>query len=217
MKFIFISTCALFLLFDCQSQNLHLYSWSGYNRTAYSLSNLNSTESFLSYGGRLAFGLEKFQIGAEYETHLTHPSFITTDQDNNPLRKDQISNTYYGALFRFNSAKVPAYRLGLILKLGAGLHETKHIIYDLPDDIILDEIIYPDKYLGVNASIGISAPIYRYFHWELHYQFDYSKRPRAGGLEEYNALHHSLQLGISLNFVFGEAARRSKKVLESKK
>ncbi len=197
------------------SQQLHLASWAGYNRTAYDLAELNSTQSFFSYGARVAVGLERFQIGAEFEKHLTNPGFEFNDANNNPYLKEEFSNTYYGGLIRFNTAKVPAYRLGLVFKAGAGIYETHKDVFLLPGNTFSETITYPDKYLGFNAGVGISAPIYRYFHWELHYQFNYSNRPELDNIPSYNALHHSLHLGLSLNFVFGEAAKRSRRVLDS--
>ena len=213
---------AILVFFCCflgeiDGQNLHLTSWLGYNRTAYNLTGFESAQSYLTYGGLVAFGKEKFMFGAEYETQLTDPSFEIKDQNDIVIQKDQFSTTYYGGLIRFNTAKVPAYRLGLILKAGVGVYDIQKNVFALPDDKLTETITYPNKVLGLNASIGFSAPIYRFFHWELHYQFNYANRPELDNIPSYNAIHHSIRLGLSLNFVFGEAARRSKKVLESKK
>ena len=41
-----------------------------------------------------------------------------------------------------------------------------------------------------------------------------SELPTLASIDDFRSTHHSLQLGVSLNFVFGEAARRSKEIMK---
>lgn len=222
MKY-FLFTCFIFFISFSQlnAQNLHLGGWSAFNRTAYDLPIYESNQTWLTYGARVAFGHQNLQIGGEFETNLTNPSFTVGDSSLADYRREEFNHTYYGGFIRYNSAKVPAHRLGLVLKAGAGLYDTNVTLFDLPEDRKIDTYNYSEKYLGFNASVGISSPIYELLHWELAYQFNYAKVPEmqtttAVTIPEFNALSHSIQLGISLNFVFGKAAQRAKEVMKSR-
>ena len=220
MKKILISSLFLVWLTNLQGQQLHFNAWSGLNRTMYDLPKYSDNQGFLVYGGRIAFGHQNIQIGAEYETNLNNPSFDISDNDGNIFQNETFEHTYYGALIRLNSAKIPAYRAGLILKLGGGIYDSKFILTELPDGPTYEPINYDEKFLGFNGAIGISAPIYRVLHWEVFYQFNYTNIPELQAqsilIPEFKAIHHSLQVGISLNFVFGETARRAKEILKAR-
>lgn len=219
MRFIITIAVFQFCLSWVSGQNLHISPFAGFNRTAYEFENYQSNQSFYTYGARLAFGHENFQIGGEYETNLTEPSFVISDNNNVPFRRDEFSNTFIGTFIRWNTSEVPAYRLGLVLTVGAGFHETDFNSFSIPDDRILEATTFSDKYLGFNASLGFSGPIHELLHWELHYQFDYANIPELQSLvtpfPEFRAMNHSIQLGVSMNFVFGEAAKRSKRIINS--
>lgn len=210
----------LFGLLNLSAQHLHFATWSALNRTMYDLSKYSNNGSFVTYGGRIAFGHQNFQIGAEYESNLTNPIFDISDDDGNIAQREDFDYTYYGALFRINSAKIPAYRTGLILKLGGGLYDSKLNISEMPNNKLIESVDYPENFLGINGGIGLSSPLYKVIHWEIFYQFNYAKIPElettASINPEFTAIHHSLQVGVSLNFVFGEAARRAKEVLKAK-
>ncbi|RMG84996.1 MAG: hypothetical protein D6714_06820, partial [Bacteroidetes bacterium] len=156
---------------------MHATTWLAGNRTAYQSDNYRLAQSFASYGGRLVFGHPNFQIGAEYETNLTNPAFEVSDETGALIRKDEFEQTWYGVVFRINTARVPVYRTGLIFKFGGGLYDTHARFFDLPDNRPLGEATWSGKFLGVNAGVGFSIPLYRIVHWEVQYQFNYAKIP----------------------------------------
>ena len=202
-----LSTCA----YMATAQQLFIEAFSGYNRTAYQ--ELETDQSnYIPLGFRLAGGLEHIQIGGEYRRHITNPSFSFSDD----LFKTEYEETYYGALIRGNFSSLPAYRFGLVLKAGAGYYNATERTYQ--DGALLDGFtIEYDKAFGWNAGIGISAPIAGLVHWEIGYQFNSVKReiPTPVNSPTLNMSYHSLQLGLSLNLVFGNTAKRCRRVISS--
>ncbi len=199
----------LFLSFLVSAQQLMFEVFSGVNSTAYDLPEYNEAQWYVPIGIRLAGGHEHVQLGAEYRQNITHPAFELNDY------KDEFEETYKGLFLRGNFSSLPAYRFGLVLKAGMGYYETTNNYYILPSEI-LDLKTDIERQLGYNLSIGVSSPIYTILHWEIGYQFNYVNRPETSLIPNaYNASYHSFQMGLSLNLVFGNTAKKCRRVISS--
>jgi len=180
------------------AQQLFFEAFSGYNITAYE-SFGEENEGYVPLGFRVAGGLEHVQIGGEYRRNITNPSFQLTDS---PF-KTEIEETYYGAVLRGNLSKLPAYRFGLILKAGAGYYQGKELYY-------AENILIPENTVEYDKTIASLV------HWEIGYQFNSVNRDIPGpGSVQQNMSYHSFQMGLSLNLVFGNTAKRCRRVISS--
>lgn len=207
--FIFSVTFIFFSLHSVYSQQLMFEVFSGVNATAYDLPEYEETQWYVPIGLRLAGGHEHVQLGVEYRQNITHPAF---EYD---THREEFDETYQGIFLRGNISSLPAYRFGLILRAGAGYYETSQNYYLLPNEALENEINY-DRQLGYNFSIGVSSPIYTILHWEIGYQFNYVDRPENGVFNKtYNAAYHSFQLGLSVNLVFGNTAKKCHRVIST--
>ncbi len=202
---------AVFACLQVNAQQLFFEAFSGYNMTAYETLG-DGNEGYVPLGFRLAGGLEHVQIGGEYRRNITNPRFQVGDS---PFRTE-FEETYYGALLRGNVSTLPAYRFGLIIKAGAGYYQGKQLEYE--DNLLLTEsTIEYDKTFGWNAGLGISAPIAGIVHWEIGYQFNSVNRELPGLAEKQDMSYHSFQMGLSVNLVFGNTAKRCRRVISSKR
>ncbi len=202
---------AVFACLQVNAQQLFFEAFSGYNMTTYEDFG-NSNEGYVPLGFRLAGGLEHVQIGGEYRRNISNPGFQLGD---NPVRTE-IEETYYGALLRGNVSTLPAYRFGLIIKAGAGYYNGKRLIYE-NEVLLTGSTLEFDKTFGWNAGLGISAPIASLIHWEIGYQFNSVNREISGIGSKVNMSYHSFQMGLSLNLVFGNTAKRCRRVISSKR
>jgi len=194
-----------------------LETYGGFNRTNYKDEERSSSQDFLTYGARLAGGLPHVQLGAELEKSLTGAEFSLEEGS----RREIYRSDYVGAFLRIKLSSLPAHRFGLVLKAGAGFYDTS-VELRFPGNPALDiQGSYPDKALGYHFGIGFSSPLYRTILWSLTYQFNGYKREALSlgnqALPAYTANHHSLQLGLSVNLVFGEARRRADEWLAPRK
>ena len=182
--------------------------FSGVNATAYDQQSYNETQWYVPIGVRIAGGHEHVQVGFEYRQNITHPSFDIFSQ------RHEFEETYKGLFLRGNFSSLPAYRFGLVLRAGAGYYESTQNHYVLPGEVLNEKIEF-ERQLGYNASIGVSSPIYTILHWEIGYQFNYVNRPEDSLFPEktYNASYHSFQMGLSLNLVFGNTAKKCRRVI----
>ncbi len=197
----------LFTISFLNAQQLMLEIYSGVNATAYEPKQYDETQWHVPIGIRLAGGHEHVQIGVEYRQNITHPAFATE------LIKEEFDETYKGLFLRGNFSSLPAYRFGLVLKAGAGYYEASQNIYAIPGDALSASVDY-DRTLGYNGGIGISSPIHTLLHWEIGYQFNYVDRPEVLNTSaSYNASYHSFQMGLSLNLVFGNTAKKCRRVI----
>ena len=215
MKKLFFAL-VFFVLSDLVSaQQLFVEIFSGYNKTVFELEKYSSSAHFFPIGGRLAGGLEHVQLGVEYRQNLSNPEFAFKDNAEPPkaIQIDEFDMQYYGAFLRGNVSEIPAYRFGLILKAGAGYYNHTLISHNLITDQTTKHTY--EKLLGFNGGIGISSPIYALLHWEIGYQFNLVRHPALDGIPAYNAYYHSLQVGLSMNFVFGNTKKRCRRVLSS--
>ncbi len=217
MRNCFVLGMCLLLSSYLLGQNLLLETYGGFNRTNYKDEERSGNQDFYTYGARVAGGLAHIQIGAELERSLTGAEFNL--QEGN--RREIYRSDYAGAFLRVKLSSLPAHRFGLVLKAGAGFYDTE-VELQFPDNPSLNiQGSYPEKALGYHFGIGISSPLYRTILWSLTYQFNGLKRESLdlGGtpLPAYDANHHSLQLGLSVNLVFGEARRRADEWLAPRK
>ncbi len=194
------------------AQQLFFEAFSGYNITAYETV-IGDNQGYVPLGFRVAGGLEHLQIGGEYRRNITNPSFQTGDS---PFRTE-FEETYYGALLRGNISSLPAYRFGLIIKAGAGYYQGKEMTFE-NNILVTDNTIEFDKIFGWNAGLGISAPIASLVHWEIGYQYNAVNRDSPGSTTEKQRFgYHSFQMGLSLNLVFGNTAKKCRRVISSKR
>jgi len=210
-----MSLLAAVCLTPAFSQNLMLEVFSGVNITAYDTPNNFSfndkNASYFPIGFRIAGGLPNVQIGGEYHTDLTNATFSKSDAFLST--ETVIENSYYGGFIRANISPNPAYAFGIILKAGVGIYDAsmKYRILDDPSAPQPEIDFDFDGQLGFNGGLGFSLPIAEKLHLEAGYVFNYVKREGGNkfpGFIDYNAFHHSFQLGFSYNFLFGESAKR---------
>ncbi len=206
------------LFFTTNAQQLYYEVYSGYERTAYEHQDYNSPEGNVPIGVRVAGGLEHVQLGVQYQQQITNPSFSITEETTGlELGRNEFDTKYYGLFLRGNLSSLPAYRFGLVLMAGAGYYNTKVETYVLDDDKPSTTVEY-DKKLGYNARIGVSAPIYTFLHWSIGYQFNYIERDELTApyaFDAYKAFHHSFQMGLSMNMVFGNTQKKCRRVMSS--
>lgn len=194
------------------SQQLYLEGFGSLNRTTYSAAkippdiNLNSKSDYLGYGGRLAFGADHVQIGGEYRSNLTNPSFKGSSD------KYSFDETYYGGFVRTKISRYPAMRFGLVLRAGAGIHQTTTTLEKNGSSFHQKY----DSIFGINGGFGFSIPIFSHTMLELGYTYNYLKRPDGVFIiPEHQATYHSISVGLSLNFVFGKRAEEYQHLKEN--
>ena len=178
--------------------------FSGANITAYDSDVFTDNDLYIPIGFRIAGGLPNVQLGAEYHRDITSASFETTVLgETNTV---DFENSYYGGFIRANISPNPAYAFGIVFKAGVGIYDVSSVT-KLGDKEI--GTIDFDGQLGFNGGLGFSIPIAEQFHLEAGYMYNFVKREFENNLAtDYDAHHHSLQLGFSYNFLFGESARR---------
>jgi len=202
----FNSTLALLLFgFISQAQQLYFEGFGTYNRTSYSCPTpaiiLCNVDKYFGVGGRLAGGMDYLQIGTEYRTNLSNPTFATSDRDTIA----SFSESYLGAFIRTKISRYPAMRFGLVLRAGAGF-------YNSTSNLEIQSVKSSKKYrsiLGYNGGIGVSIPAFHRTMVELGYTFNYLRRPDGlAEIPEHRAAYHMFSAGISLNLVFGKKAEQ---------
>jgi opacity protein-like surface antigen len=178
------------------SQQLYLEAFSGLNKTAYDSPLYDNAQNFFSVGARLAAGADHVQVGGEYRTNLTNPTFEVLTIDN------EFEESYYGGFLRAKISKYPAMRFGLTLRAGAGIHQVKWVNPAFSYEY--------DAMLGFNGGAGVSFPAFKAVMLELGYTYNYVERPSVENpfIEKYKANYHTIHVGFSLNFVFGERAKQ---------
>ncbi len=207
MKKALILISFLFSISQLSAQQLMLEVYSGVNATAYDPPQYDATQWHVPIGVRIAGGHEHVQAGIEYRKNITHPAFDTE------VLREEFDETYKGLFLRGNFSSLPAYRFGLVLKAGAGYYEATQNRYALPAESLSESLEF-ERAVGYNAGIGVSSPIYTLLHWEIGYQFNYVDRPEIAGFSSaYKASYHSFQMGLSLNLVFGNTAKKCRRVI----
>ena len=199
------------------AQQVFLEAYSGYNLTAYSLEGPDASTGYVPIGFRLAGGFERVQLGLEYHSNIKDPRFTFQDNTGMDIARTEFSNSYYGALIRVNTSSLPAYRFGVVFKAGAGYYQTELSNYPLPTESLSEPVIEYDPKIGFNAGLGFSSPIYTLLHWEIGYMFNYIKwdANTAAAVPAYDGFHHSIQVGLSLNLVFGKVGTKCRRLIKS--
>ena len=201
----------LFILPFCglEAQQLYFEALTGLNRTAYESEFYPDPQSYYSIGARLAGGADHVQIGGEFRTNLSNPAFEFSN------RREEHSETYYGAFIRGKISKYPAMGFGLVLRGGAGFYnyETRY------ENFLIDKLKY-DPVLGFNGGLGVSIPAFKVVMLELGYTYNYLDKPEItdvpGVLQlGYKSAYHSFQAGLSFNFVFGDRAKQYRHLQEN--
>ncbi len=196
------------------AQQLYIDAFSGYNITAYQdAPEYSEGVGYVPIGGRIGGGLEHVQLGVEYQQQIKNPIFSFTDDVGVGTFDEEFITRYYGGFIRGNLSSLPAYRFGLVLMAGVGQYETEVNRTNLVSGTM--ETIEYEPTLGYNFKIGISSPIYTILHWEFGYQINMVDRPENLPLASHNAIHHSFQAGLSLNFVFGNVAKKCRRVIDT--
>ena len=205
MKNILLTIIFFSSLSALTAQQFYLETFFDFSKSNYDNPNYLFRENHLGGGARLAIGADHLQIGAEYSTNLTNPTFDVDEMGTN-VGSDTYSETYYGGFVRTKISKFPAQRFGLVLMAGGGLYNTSAEVNRLSFSDGAKHFSY-DKYPGFNAGLGFSIPIVRYVMFELAYSYQFVNRPELSPyLPKYNALYHCFSAGASLNLVFGKRA-----------
>lgn len=206
--------CGLLMLvgLTTEAQQLLLEGFGAWNRTNYSLPEFSTPTSFFSYGGRLGVGADRLQLGAEYRSNLTNAKF------NENAKSTSFEETFYGGFVRTKISRYPAMRFGLVLRAGAGVHQTKAIF----ESGALEVSEKYDPILGFNGGVGFSIPTFSNTMLELGYTYNYLSRPalKSDGvtlISKHDGSYHMISLGLSLNFVFGETAKRYEHARENRR
>jgi hypothetical protein len=214
-KLIIMAVLIMANLSILSAQQLFFETYSGYGFTAFDLPEIKQG-NFVPLGFRLAGGFEHVQFGGEYNTWVGSAELESTF-DGQDFRAD-YKQSYYGGLARVNISSLPAYRVGLVLRFGAGVYNMEREVVSLPDEAIVSPKIDFDSQFGFTGGIGVSAPIYTLLHWELGYNFNYVKWDEQSGVPEaYNGFSHVINIGLSLNLVFGNTAKECRRVITTRR
>ncbi len=220
------SICSKFWLLACillfvawpseeslRAQQLIVEAGSSISSTRYEAPYQQSSR-FFNVGASVAGGWHKCQVGIKYERSIIHPTF-TLEVNQVPFGKDRFEDQFVGLLIRTKLARYPAARTGLVLKGGAGLHQTT-LTFNDPSGTLSISHQY-DPYLGVFAGGGLSFPIGRYLMLEAAYEYHYAHRPDIANFRQaHRASYQSFQLGISYNMVFGKTKQRYNDIIKFK-
>lgn len=199
---------------DLFGQQLHFQVFYAPMRPNYNTTLFDNIRNGGVWGGKFALGTNRIQLGIESENAFSVPSILGEIPDTSY----QIDNTFIGGFIRANFSSIPAYRLGVVTKIGIGYFEDKGT-----QEIVNQEnftFSYPDKILGFNAGIGLSGPIKKQFHWEFMYQLSFHQRPEIVMedliIPKHNAWQNAFQFGISMNFIWGKAKREAEAMISGR-
>lgn len=184
------------------AQQLYLEGFAGLNRSNFDIPPFEQSPKWFSpIGGRLAFGADHVQIGGEYHQTLTNPTW--TEDAILASGETKFETTYYGGFLRAKISRYPAMRFGLVLRAGAGMYNTARVS-TVPN--LAKNVDYKQK-LGFNGGIGVSVPLFHPVMLELGYTYYYVDYDAIENtIAAMNGSYHSLQAGLSFNFVFGKRA-----------
>lgn len=204
MKKVLLTIIFFSSLSALMAQQFYVETFLGLSKSNYDNPSYLLRQNHLNAGARLAVGADHFQVGAEYSTNLTDPTF-DVDEMGTKIGTDTYSETYSGGFIRTKISKFPAQRFGLVLMAGGGVYTTTAQVKRLS---VPDASLSYKKYPGLNAGMGFSIPTFRYVMLELAYSYHFVKRPELPPyLPKYNASSHCFSAGLSLNLVFGKRAK----------
>jgi hypothetical protein len=186
------------------AQQLIIEAFGDWNKTNYDKSDFVNKSKFFGYGARLGFGADHVQVGGEFRSNLSDPTFLYGDGN------WSFDETYVGGFLRTKISRYPAMRFGLVLRGGLGVYNTTAKLDSIG-------VVFQNDYkpiLGFNAGIGFSTPIYKYAQTmiEFGYTLNYAPRPEIflddnhEPVPAHNGMTHLISIGLSYNFVFGKRA-----------
>lgn len=205
MKKVHLSLLGLCLCTFLSAQQLFLEAFSGMNRTAFDSEIYPEQDWYAPIGIRIAGGAEHVQIGGEYHQSLSG-AILNFKNDS----REEVESSYYGGFLRANLGRYPAFGFGIILKIGAGMYDNTHSVFDQSGNSEANVSYEYDPEFGMNGGIGVSIPIPNTMHLEIGYVYNYVDRPELDAIQGFKAHYHSIQAGLSWNFVFGDKAKRNK-------
>lgn len=192
---------------NLSAQNLHAQLDFSTLRAAYKTPIFKNVINGGKLSGQLAIGFNHLQLGVESNVGIATESFLAAKPDTT----FQINTAFSGVFLRANFSSIPAYRLGLVAKIGIGWtdEEAVRVIVNQEDAVLP----YSGKVVGINTGIGLSGPIQKRFHWEFMYQLGYHQRPElvSEGLTipKHNAWEHNFKFGVSFNVIWGKTKREA--------
>lgn len=196
------------------AQHVHMQLHINSTRALNKVDVLSEVVNGIALGGQLAVGTNRFQVGVEAENGFSVRPFFGEIPDTT----FESTSSFLGGFIRANFSSIPAYRLGFVAKIGAGLYED-----DLTRMIVGEEnmtIRYPKKILGYNAGIGLSGPIKKRFHWDFMYQLNYHQRPDLNTpelqIDQHNAWVHAFKFGMSMNLIFGKTKQQADEMISGR-
>jgi hypothetical protein len=136
----------------------------GYGQTAYNMKGYDPAP-YYPIGFRLAIGMYGIQLGPDFWTTVSGPSFKFADTTGKELYHMKINDTYFGGMFRAHAGNDPE-DFAVIFRAGMGMMFSKKTVN------------YSDYYLGMfpnlasgtfkydnsvcyNAALGFSIPLTR--------------------------------------------------------
>jgi len=218
-KLILLSLCFSFISYTVTAQQLLLETYSGFNIPVYKPENISEKTGYAPVGVRLAGGIHHAQVGVEYMQGLQGSNYTFLADDNGDIRDLSFTNTYRGIFFRGNASSLPAYRSGFTLRLGAGYHDIE--INDTHPQEAGNSVVKLEKVPGYNIGVGISNPIYTLLHFTFSYNYHIVATDDLTDLvlidNGINLNYHSIQVGLSLNMVFGNTKKKCRRIIESER
>ncbi len=212
---LFLSVCS----FESKAQQLLIESYSGFNIPNYSPENISEKTGYAPLGIRLAGGIHHAQVGLEYFQGLKAADYTYLADANDEIRELSFTNSYRGIFFRGNASSLPAYRSGFVLRLGAGYHDIE--INDNNPEKPGGTLLNLDKVPGYNVGVGISNPIYSILHFTFSYNYHLVVTDDLTDLvlidNGINLNYHSIQVGLSVNLVFGNTRKKCRRIIESER
>ncbi|MFT4762842.1 MAG: hypothetical protein ACI9XO_002686 [Paraglaciecola sp.] len=214
MKQFFILLIGILFTINLAGQNIHGQLNFNTLRPSYKTPILENIKSVVGFSAEFATGFDHLQIGIETRGGIVLESFLGAIPDTS----FSVNTSFSGIFLRANFSSIPAYRLGVITKIGIGYFDdevTREIVEQ--DDLVL---AYPDKIMGVNAGIGFSGPIQKRFHWEFMYQLSYHQRPELNTeeltIDKHNAWQNTFKLGVSMNLIFGKVKKKADEMISGR-
>ena len=183
------------------AQQLYMEAFTGRNRTNYNIAPYETGKGYWPLGLRVAAGADRLQLGAEYSTHLSRSKFEIKDTTTNEkIGEHQFKSIYYGLFLRSKISRYPARRFGITLLAGAGYLNVQR---SSSVDSEIENAEYK-RTLAYSGGVGIAIPSQSIGMVELGYYYYYTDLAANGNLPSMIGSYHSIHLGVSLNFVFGQ-------------
>lgn len=184
-------------------QQLYLEAYTGRSTANFNDTLYRNNAGFFPFGGKVAAGSDHVQLGAEFSSYFTKPSFTVFDEQvDTVIGNHQFKPSYIGLFIRGKYSRYPARRFGLNGNIGIGyLNLAKKI-----NVLEMENSFSYDKTLCYSAGIGISIPTQGMGMVEMGYNYRFVDLKEQPFLPAIRGSFHSFRIGFSLNFVFGKRA-----------